>query len=354
MKAKHQHFKTNMSLVLLLFALPLALAAASDAVFASDTITKIGFGSCAHQKHEQIIWQAVADARPDVFVMLGDNVYADTEDMEQMRQIYAQLAAKPGFQKVRQSTTMLATWDDHDYGKNDAGAEFPKKAEARQVFLEFWGRSNEINDPAREGIYSSWTGGPEGRRVQIILLDTRSFRSPLDQQKINGKKTYLPVRGEGATMLGETQWRWLEDRLREPADVRILASSIQVIPDEHRFEKWANLPEERDRLFQLLGKTGARNLIIISGDRHLAEISKLEGSPAGFPLYEVTSSALTMSGGGSGEEPNRYRIAGGSFRKNNFGLITINWSGSKPELLLEIRDEQGAVALSQPVTLATP
>lgn len=328
-------------------ALAFALASTMSATPLPDVITRIGFGSCAHQKHEHVIWDAVLEAKPDVFVMLGDNVYADTEDMDAMRQTYALLATKPGFQRIRQATTLLATWDDHDYGKNDAGADYPMKAESRKVFLEFWNREDEINDATREGIYSSWVHGPPGRRVQIILLDTRSFRSKLDQRKVNGRKTYFPVRGDETTMLGSLQWQWLEERLREPADVRILASSIQVIPEEHPWEKWANMPDERERLFALLASTQARQLVIISGDRHLAEISKFDTSPASFPIYEVTSSALTMSGGGSPNEPNRHRVAGGNFRKNNFGMITIDWNSASPTLLLEIRDEQGVAALSQ-------
>src|SRR5436305_1258001 len=108
--------------------------------FAGDRpLSRIGFGSCVHQDRPQPIWTPIVAAKPELFLMLGDNIYADTEDMALMRKMYAQLAAQPGFKKLRGACPILATWDDHDYGGNDAGAEYPKKKESQQLFLDFWG-----------------------------------------------------------------------------------------------------------------------------------------------------------------------------------------------------------------------
>jgi hypothetical protein len=36
-----------------------------------------------------------------------------------------------------QSTPIMAVWDDHDYGVNDGGGDFPAKEISRKAFLHF-------------------------------------------------------------------------------------------------------------------------------------------------------------------------------------------------------------------------
>jgi alkaline phosphatase D len=116
--------------------------------------------------------------------------------------------------------------------------------------------------------------------------------------------------------------------------LRILVSSIQVIPEEHCFEKWANFPAERDRLFDLIRDTGAGHVVVISGDRHLGEISRLPAGRVGYPLYEVTASGMNSAGAGEGER-NRYRVTGDNFREDHFGVIRL--SGAHGERMLSVR-----------------
>ena len=89
----------------------------------TQPVSRIAFGSCCRQDKPQPIWDSIVAAKPDVFVFLGDNIYGDTEDMTLMRQKYEMLASQPAYQKLREDATILATWDDHDMGKNDAGVE---------------------------------------------------------------------------------------------------------------------------------------------------------------------------------------------------------------------------------------
>ena len=163
------------------------------------------------------------------------------------------------------------------------------------------------------------------------------------------------------TMLGETQWRWLEEQLADAAEIRLVVSSIQVIPEEHPFEAWARFPLERKRFFELLARSGANNVVLLSGDRNLGELSLLpeddQLSP-GYPVYELTSSPLTQLfppvGGSWSEESNRHRISDGNFRYVNFGLVTVDWGGDDAMLSLELRDEQGGTVFRQllPITLS--
>ena len=289
------------------------------------------FGSCADTRRPQGFWQVLLDAKPSAVVLLGDNVYADTFDPAELRSAYAKLGAIDGFQRLRASAPLLATWDDHDFGQNDTGVEHPRQADAQKVFLDFFDVSEDSPRRRQKGVYSARVFGEAGRRVQVILLDTRSFRSGLE----GGPKSYVPRSDADATLLGNDQWRWLAEQLRLPAELRLIGSSIQFAADEHGFEKWANFPRERERLLALLGETKASGVVILSGDRHKAEISRMDGAP--YPLYDVTSSALNRPlAVQAGDEPNRRR-KGPLVWEANFGVVEVDWSAPDPRVSLEIR-----------------
>src|SRR5205814_8880957 len=138
--------------------------------------------------------------------------------------------------------------------------------------------------------------GPPDKSVQIILLDMRYFRGPLKKKakSIPGEGQYLPSTDKTSSMLGEAQWQWLEEQLKVPAKVRLLVSSIQMVAEDHGHEKWMNMPHERERFYKLLKDSGASGLIVLSGDRHLAELSLMDAG-IGYPLYDLTSSGLNQA-----------------------------------------------------------
>lgn len=319
-----------------------------------NPISGIAFGSCAYQTRPQPIWDTVLETKPDLFLFIGDNVYADTEDMQVMRDKYAMLAAMPGYQRLVRSTPLMATWDDHDYGVNDGGAEYPKRAESREIFFEFFGEPEDSERRKHEGVYDAKIFGPAGKRVQIILLDTRYFRSPL-RRRVPANRAlgpYVANTDPRATLLGEEQWRWLEMQLKMPAEIRIIASSIQVVAADHGWEKWMNFPHERRRLFQLIRSTKASGVVFVSGDRHLAELSMMDGG-IGYPVYDLTASGMNS---GSKEwrpyEVNRHRVGTMNWG-DNFGMIKIDWESSDPQISLQIRDRGGDINIQRKISLST-
>ena len=314
-----------------------------------ESVQTIAFGSCLKESRPQPIWESVIATKPDVFVLLGDNIYGDTRDMNKLRGKWDAFAAVSGFSKLKTKCRLLATWDDHDYGENDAGIEYPKKTESQQIFLDFL---DEPKDSARRntpGIYDAVTIGPKGKRVQFILLDTRYFRTALKRapKREKGKGPYGPNESDKAELLGEAQWRWLEKTLYEPAEVRIIASSIQVVSTTHGWETWGNFPKERGRFLELLKKTKANGVIILSGDRHSAEISKLDETLP-YPLFDVTSSAMNQTQK-PGKEENPHRVSDRYFREN-FGVLKINWSKPQTRVTMEIRDLVGKIVRTAQVT----
>ena len=187
---------------LLVFAAGMSRTDADDKL----VLSRIAFGLCARQDKPQPIWDAVVATKPDIYLSLGDNIYGDTKDMEVMKKKYDQLAAIPGWKKLKATCPILATWDDHDYGVNDGGAEYPMKDESQQLFLDFFGVAKDSPRRKQKGVYHAETFGPPEKRVQVIVLDTRYFRSPLKKKAVKppqGEGPYEPSSDTKATMLGE-------------------------------------------------------------------------------------------------------------------------------------------------------
>jgi alkaline phosphatase D len=224
-----------------------ALAPAPLTAQGRAPLSRIAFGSCADQAKPQPIWDAILAYRPELFIFTGDNVYGDfnTADATNLKRAYETAEAIAGYSKLRDRVAHLAVWDDHDYGVNDGGGDFPHKVVSKELFLKFWNVPATDVRHTREGIYDSRIIGPPGMRVQVILLDLRWFRSPLkitDQRGAPGKERYLPDPDPAKTMLGPVQWAWLAAELRKPAEVRLIVSSTQVLAEGHGWERWGNMP----------------------------------------------------------------------------------------------------------------
>lgn len=332
---------------------------------AQRSISRIAFGSCSKESRPQPIWDAVLARQPELFVFLGDNIYADTRDMQVMRRKYQQFSQIDGVRRLREQVPVVATWDDHDYGENDAGAEYPMKEQSRQIFLDFWGEPADSPRRQRDGVYTSYSFGPQGRRVQLILLDLRYNRTPLltspflddeahysrwarRQQRL-GKEVpgpYTRNPDPAASMLGERQWQWLEAQLREPADVRIIGSSLQVVSDFAGWEAWVNYPEDQQRLYETIRRTRARGVVLLSGDTHFGELS-VQRRNVPYPMHDLTSSGLTESW--HVPVPNALRKDGQSFSQANFGEVLIDWE--QRQLTLGLRDVNGEPLLQQVIAL---
>ncbi len=291
----------------------------------SDEI-KIGIGSCLDQDFPQPIWQPIEDENLDYFIFLGDNVYGDSifENLYKMKRAYSkQEKLLPDF---LDQTDIFAIWDDHDYGKNDGGSDYKYKKLAENLFLDFW--NVPINDVrrSREGIYFSENKVFFNKKYKLIFLDTRYFRSEL-----KGKKgSYQKNNDESSTILGKEQWTWLEKELNSNFDYLFIFSSIQIIPEDHGFEKWSNFPNDRTKLLEILEKYKDRT-ILFSGDRHRSGIYKRNG------IIEITSSSMNKPGS-SFFETDKYLI-GETYPQENYSVLKI----LNDDINIDIKDKHGEI-----------
>jgi len=316
--------------------LVIAVLTASPLI-AQSPIQSIAFGSCNRENRPQSHWVPIAATNPDVFIWTGDNVYADTQDPAVFRTKYDMQMNHPEYvQFLSQVSTVIGTWDDHDYGVNDGGKEYPAKALAKAELYRFLGMPDDEPSRAYDGIYHVRTYGTGDQTVKVILLDTRWFRDPLVKDSTN--RVNLPTDGE---LLGEAQWAWLEAELaKNDAAFHVIVSSIQLIARDHRFEKWGNFPKELERFHALLSKTQPNRPFIISGDRHVAEISMETIPGLESPLVDITASGLTNVWSSIMDEPNT-RAHSPKFYERNFGLIDFDWTSESPTATISIVDMNG-------------
>ena len=310
-------------------------------------ITKIAFGSCAHQDKPQPILNAVLKDKPSHFIFLGDNIYGDTDNMDTLKAKYQRYGLKTEFKKLLASTKIMAIWDDHDFGRNDAGKEYPFKIESKNIFLDFWKEPKNSVRRVQNGLYTSKIiTEKNGKKIQIILLDNRSFRDSLQLSDIKkgDLRDFAIQKDESKTLLGAEQWIWLEQQLLIPADIRIVGSSTQFGIEYNGYESWANFPSEQTKMFELIKKTNAKGLFFISGDVHYAELSVQK--PLGlYPIYDLTSSGITQTWDFSTD--NKYRIGNVCFQ-NNYGLVSIDWKNKN--VILQVKDINNKVHIEKQIS----
>ncbi len=300
----------------------------------SDQTFRVAVGACLRYAPGGPALADIAAHEPDLMLWLGDNIYADTEDMAEMRAIYDRLGANVRFQALAASTEMMAVWDDHDMGGNNVNSTWPHRDAAKAEFLGFWGAPPEDQRWEQPGVYAARTFGTGDRTVQVILLDTRYNLDPWDYAGQDPSRR----------ILGDVQWAWLRDRLLEPATIRIIGSGVQVVQDydiDEEWEGWGDSPLERERLFGLIREMHIPGVVFVSGDMHFAELTRHPDDAAalGYPTYDLTPSGLDQvetASAGEWTNPNRVGELLNSYQKH--GLIEIDWGPVDPEIHLEIYD----------------
>lgn len=305
-------------------------------------VTKIAFGSCGDQDWPQPVLSIAADKKIDAFIFLGDNIYGDTDNMDTLENKYKRWMAQPDYKKLETTTKIFAIWDDHDFGRNDAGVHYPFKKQSKELFMKYFKEPAESERRQHEGIYKTEYIKSGDKTVQLVLLDVRTFRNDLllydtltklPRDHYFYKPDYKPHTSPDSTLLGAEQWKWLEGELEKPADLRLIGSGSQFSIEYNGYEAWANFPHEQKRMLELIKKTKANGVLFLTGDVHYAEISKLKEEGL-YPIYDVTASGITSTWDFAAQNKNRIE---GPVMENHFGLLTITWE-KDPVIKMEIID----------------
>lgn len=292
---------------------------------------KLAFTSCMDTVNYpvQAAWGHMADAKPNVMVLLGDSMYMDYGKKifgvfvsdgprpesegngtpkhlplqtfsDRMHARYQAQYEVPGFRDAIRGCNgnVHAIWDDHDFAWNNSrGAGQPGPAFVSQTqrristqHYRTWQRAlNELPDQYPVDAVDS--ASPEvddagiGRTVELVqnevflhLLDSRSFRDGDEND-------------EGVSMLGQDQRVALDDAL-EPHP-----KAIHIVAVPEPMEKWQNFSEFK----WLIAWAKRRHIIVICGDVHehhyvgyKANGKKDWGAKDKAVLHEFAASAMAQ------------------------------------------------------------
>ncbi|MFM1858604.1 MAG: hypothetical protein RL133_104 [Pseudomonadota bacterium] len=289
---------------------------------------RLAMGSCAYINEpdkdrdgrpyggDYQIFERMADAKPDLTLWLGDNVYFRENDYtsaEGMAHRYRHDRALPQLQRLLQTGRHHAIWDDHDYGPNNSNQSFTLKADALSLFQRYWAnRSHGL--PGHPGVYGNFMEGD----VEFFLMDNRSFRDSDED-----------LRNPSKAQFGTEQMRWLKNALlASTATFKVIAAGGQFLNDYNRFEGWTHFKAERADFMEWLAANRVRGVVFLSGDRHHTELIRLPRH-GHYPLYELTCSPLTAgaSKGMGDEDKKSFLVPGTLVQQRNF--CTIDFSGDR-------------------------
>jgi alkaline phosphatase D len=244
------------------------------------------------------IFRVLRERTPDVFVALGDMIYADglceptglygnaqvpggfgpAADRAAFHAHWRYARADDALADLLRATSSIAVWDDHEV-VNDAGPhqdtrEAPPYRPGEPLLPIGLAAFLDYNPVEGDGapLYRSlrW-----GRHLELFVLDTRSHRDP----NVAPDTRPLPK-----TLLGAAQREWLLEGLsRSDATWKVVVSSVPIsiptgVPEERGRDGWADYDQdtgfERElrAILRTLQQRGVSNLVWITTDVHFAAV----------------------------------------------------------------------------------
>jgi alkaline phosphatase D len=277
-------------------------------------LQKFIFASCNREFLPQPLWPLMTAEKAQLFIWGGDNIYGDKKPFkDQIKKKYQIQNNIHGYKLFKATLPIIGIWDDHDYGKNNGGADYKNKELNREYLLDFLEVEKGAPVRKRDGVYQAFTFGPIGKQVKFLLLDSRYNQTSSD-------------------FLGKNQWSWLANELKtSKAQVHFIMTGIPFLPrDIPGSEEWANNPLQQEKLLKLIKVHKVPGVVFLSGDKHFAAITERLGQ------LEVMSSGLTHTPFILYYPFLKYYFPK-SLIERNYGLIEIDWNTSPIQLKVSLK-----------------
>ncbi|QDK82340.1 alkaline phosphatase family protein [Spirosoma sp. KCTC 42546] len=299
-----------------------------------------GVGSCTYVNEPEVdrpgkpygdgyeIFTSIAAKKPDFMLWTGDNTYTREVDWNTRSGVlrrYTHTRSLPEMQPLLANTHNYATWDDHDYGPNDADRSYWLKPVTLEAFKLFWANPNFVFPEGCAGTFF-WND------CQFFLLDDRTFRAPNDMPDGPEKAYY-----------GDKQIQWLMDAMTfSKATFKFIVTGGQIVNPTEAFENYSIYGTERNRLFKAITDAKIPGVLFLTGDRHHSILHKLDRAGT-YPLYDLTISPLTSSVAQprADELKQPTYVANTLVAERNFGLLSVSGPLKDRVLTIKVYDQKG-------------
>jgi len=279
------------------------------------------------------IYRSIWKNDPDFMIWGGDNVYlrqGEWNSRERTIYRYTHDRAIPEMQPLLASVSHYAIVDDHDIGPNDCDGSFWNKETTWEVFDLFWANPSTGVAGIKGAISQfSWYD------ADFFLLDNRYYR----------EANYL--KKDRKTMLGKAQLEWLKNALAfSKARFKFIVMGGQFLNSARRYETYSNygFDKERLELIDFIYDQGIKNVIFLTGDRHMSEISVFNPSNGKPVIYDLTSSPFTSGPNRHAhKEVNVFRVPGSLIMKRNFARVDVKGQGKDRHVEISYYDTYGTL-----------
>ncbi|WP_141732247.1 alkaline phosphatase D family protein [Oligoflexus tunisiensis] len=262
------------------------------------------------------IYAKLSHSKPDLIILGGDTIYVDTFAIfppggpkpteADIWTRYVSTWSKLSLYRLKRLIPTLATWDDHDFGSNDAAADFPYKNEGTAAFQAFF-QGQEIPGVHEHGPGVATSYDMAGQR--FIFMDNRSFR--IRQGSM-----------ERYAHWGESQEQWLLEKLNASSKPTWIVEGNQFFGLHHAKGSFQRDHPENFRKFMDSLQAARSPVALLSGDLHFTEVQAISFTPEAPPTsYEFTFSPWHSRPAKSSlyDTQNSRRLA--KVNKPNFGLF---------------------------------
>ena len=296
---------------------------------------RLAFSACAETGSASPVFDAIREARPDLFIHTGDIHYEDItrNEPDRFRAAFDAVMGSPTQSRLYRSVPIAYTWDDHDFGGNGSDASSAAGPAALAVYRQVVPHY-PLERSGSTGISQAFSLG----RVRVLMTDSRSQRGP--------SRGASP----GRTMLGDAQLRWLKSQLSAVADAPLVIW-VNTVPwiasPGSGSDNWGSYSREREEIANHIDGLGlTRRLLMLSGDAHMVAIDDgthsnyATGPGRGRPGFVVMHAApldrRTSEKGG----PYSHGI---SRQRGQFGLVDVADDGRQLTVELTGRNQSGAI-----------
>ncbi len=277
------------------------------------------------------IYTRIPEKHPNFMIWDGDNIYLRQNEWDSKWGYiyrYTHDWSIPEKQKLFATVPHYAILDDHDFGPNDSDGSFWNKDLSIDMFKLFWANPRPV-----AGLKSA-TYKFSYNDADFFLLDNRYYRDPNNLKSKDYK-----------TELGAKQLQWLKNALVfSKARFKFVVMGGQFLNTARNFETYSNhgFDKERQDIIDFIYKEGLTNVIFLTGDRHLTEISLLEQGNRFPKIWDVTVSPFTSGPNEHGrQEKNLLRIPGTLIMKRNFAIFNIEGKGKDRHIKIDFYDKKG-------------